>query len=646
MGVHVSGDYAYIADGSSLAVIDISDPTNPGTPVYEAISGQVYDVFVSGDYAYVACGDSGLAVIDISDPTNPTTPVYEATFYASDVYVEGDYAYVADDEAGLAVVRIRITDFVAPSIETSHSPSSPNELDSVNVTAYVTDENNITEVILSYSNDSQSTWTNITMDFQSGDNWTATIPSQSVYSTVHYKVYARDIVDNWNISVTDSYLVANSDIYGPLIAVEISPSSPTDADDVTVTATVTDTSGVDEVILSYSTDGQSTWTNVTMVHQSGDDWNASIPLQSLGTTAHYRVYANDTYDNWEISTVKNYTVMTSDSVGPSISIELDPSEPYNDVTVTATVIDTSGVGEVTLSFSTDEQSTWTNVTMVYQSADNWTASIPQQSRGVTVYYKVYARDGVGNWATSTAESYVVSFVDETPPDIDQPGDIQYVEGVTGNTITWSPSDLYPAAFEILKNGTSARSGPWDGSVISIDVDGLAFGVYNYTLIVSDDGGNTARDTVFVSVIDLTAPVMDHPLDVEYEVGGTGNSIVWQPSESNPDSYRIMKNGTVEAESDSWDGSGILLNVDGLAVGVHNYTLIVWDTSGNSAGDSVIVRVFPAPPPPPPDYLGIGASLLGIAGGVISGVKGIPRARKWLRERRKMTPGADTEDLPA
>jgi len=108
MGVYVSGDFAYVADGGSgLTVINISDPTNPGTPVYEDTTGSAMGVYVSGDYAYVADGGSGLAVIDISDPTNPGTPAYEDTGdYASGVYVSGDYAYVADLVTGLAVIDI------------------------------------------------------------------------------------------------------------------------------------------------------------------------------------------------------------------------------------------------------------------------------------------------------------------------------------------------------------------------------------------------------------------------------------------------------------------------------------------------------------------------------------------------------------
>jgi len=106
--VYVSGDYAYLADGTSgLAVIDISDPTNPGTPVYEDTTGVALGVYVSGDYAYMADYDSGLAVIDISDPTNPGTPVYEDTSEsARAVYVSGDYAYLANSASGLAVIDV------------------------------------------------------------------------------------------------------------------------------------------------------------------------------------------------------------------------------------------------------------------------------------------------------------------------------------------------------------------------------------------------------------------------------------------------------------------------------------------------------------------------------------------------------------
>ena len=99
---------------SSLTVIDVSSPTNPGTPVYEDITRTALGVYVSGDSAYVACRN-GLAVIDVSDPTNPGTHIFEITTGdAYGVYVSGDYAYVADGDQGLAVIQVRKSEGAIP----------------------------------------------------------------------------------------------------------------------------------------------------------------------------------------------------------------------------------------------------------------------------------------------------------------------------------------------------------------------------------------------------------------------------------------------------------------------------------------------------------------------------------------------------
>ncbi|UCD85368.1 MAG: hypothetical protein JSU92_04010, partial [Deltaproteobacteria bacterium] len=107
-GVYVTGGYAYVADwGSGLAVIDVRDPTNPGPPIYRDTSGISIEVHVTGGYAYVADNTSGLAVIDVSDPTNPGPPVYRDTSGNSmGVYVTGGYAYVADGGSGLRVMDV------------------------------------------------------------------------------------------------------------------------------------------------------------------------------------------------------------------------------------------------------------------------------------------------------------------------------------------------------------------------------------------------------------------------------------------------------------------------------------------------------------------------------------------------------------
>ncbi|MHA1717943.1 MAG: fibronectin type III domain-containing protein [Promethearchaeota archaeon] len=106
--VFISGDYAYLATSASgLAIIDISDPTNPGVPIYKSLSGNAFGVFVDGDFAYIAAENAGLAVINITDPTTPGDPVYESTpGTAQDVIIDGDYAFIADGGAGLTVIDV------------------------------------------------------------------------------------------------------------------------------------------------------------------------------------------------------------------------------------------------------------------------------------------------------------------------------------------------------------------------------------------------------------------------------------------------------------------------------------------------------------------------------------------------------------
>ncbi|MHA1375252.1 MAG: hypothetical protein ACTSR7_13280 [Promethearchaeota archaeon] len=106
--IFISGDYAYIADEwNGLVVIDISDPTTPGTPICKPTDGGAWGIYVSGNYAFIADDTSGLAVIDISDPTAPGDPDYlDTDGYAEAVYVEGNYAYIADEWNGLVVIDI------------------------------------------------------------------------------------------------------------------------------------------------------------------------------------------------------------------------------------------------------------------------------------------------------------------------------------------------------------------------------------------------------------------------------------------------------------------------------------------------------------------------------------------------------------
>ncbi|MBD3405232.1 MAG: hypothetical protein GF411_03735 [Candidatus Lokiarchaeota archaeon] len=204
----------------------------------------------------------------------------------------------------------------------------------------------------------------------------------------------------------------------------------------------------------------------------------------------------------------------------------------------------------------------------------------------TYIFTLVANDTTGN---NASDSVIVSVVDTISPNLDSSSDIQYELGSMENSITWTVSDLDPFSYEVYVDGSLMENSSWDGSQIDYNVDGFAVGSYNVMLIIYDSSGNHAIDNVAVNVIDTTIPTIDSTPDFQYEVASTGNSISWIVSDLDAYLYEIHCNGVL-IQSESWDGSNIEYNADGMSVGSHNITLIIFDSSGNRASDSVIVNV--------------------------------------------------------
>jgi len=219
-----------------------------------------------------------------------------------------------------------------------------------------------------------------------------------------------------------------------------------------------------------------------------------------------------------------------------------------------------------------------------------TVTIIVDGLGLGEYNYTFVVTDVGG--NSAIDTVMVTVVDGTVPTVDSPSDITYEEGVTGNDILWTPLDAHPLAYEITKDVAPEDSGAWDGTPISIDIDGLTPGVYVYILTVYDIGGLSISDTVTVTVTDTLNPEIDSPSNIEYEEEILGNYITWTPSDAHPFFYEIYRNDTL-TESDTWDGTAITINVDRLSPNVYNFTIIAYDESGNSISDSVLVTVTEA-----------------------------------------------------
>ncbi|MCH8908449.1 MAG: hypothetical protein IH840_15285, partial [Candidatus Heimdallarchaeota archaeon] len=110
----------------------------------------------------------------------------------------------------------------------------------------------------------------------------------------------------------------------------------------------------------------------------------------------------------------------------------------------------------------------------------------------------------------TTYGYTLSFnfeflgqesTDLTPPDLDHPADITYIEGTNDNIITWTLGDKNPHVYNITRDGAIFVSDTsWINGSVSINVDGLTTGNYIFTITVFDRFGNLRQDDVLVSVI--------------------------------------------------------------------------------------------------------------------------------------------------
>ncbi len=90
---------------------------------------------------------------------------------------------------------------------------------------------------------------------------------------------------------------------------------------------------------------------------------------------------------------------------------------------------------------------------------------------------------------------------DVPPVINHPDNVEYEENSVGNTISWVVYDLDPNTYIIYLNGTEAEQGSWVFlNELTINIDFLSVGTYNYTIVLFDTNGNFITNTVIVNVI--------------------------------------------------------------------------------------------------------------------------------------------------
>jgi hypothetical protein len=162
--------------------------------------------------------------------------------------------------------------------------------------------------------------------------------------------------------------------------------------------------------------------------------------------------------------------------------------------------------------------------------------------------------------------------------------------------SWADNDQFTFnVTSIQDNGAGDFNANINEISISVEITPLSLGIH--TLRIWTAGKSVVAGSLDVTVsaeYDANAPLINSPSDIEYEYLENGNRITWNPLDPNPDSYTILRNGTI-VSSGGWNGSSIFILVDWLIPGVYEYTLIVHNIGGYYSSDTVMVTVtLPVP----------------------------------------------------
>jgi hypothetical protein len=210
---------------------------------------------------------------------------------------------------------------------------------------------------------------------------------------------------------------------------------------------------------------------------------------------------------------------------------------------------------------------------------------------------------VGNVNLSLAP---VGAVELSAPTITGPSFYQFENGSSGETLVYDTYDSNPKNYTVTVNGSSYDDGLWSSGELTVYliylytrhmITSLPM-QFNFEVTVTNQASESASTQTTVRVIaDILPPIIQQHDNITYEVGSFGHEINWNITESNPDFYNVTRvsneltSNNTEIASGSWDGSNIVVNIDGLnASHWYFYNLFVNDTFGRNATSSVNVTV--------------------------------------------------------
>ena len=261
------------------------------------------------------------------------------------------------------------------------------------------------------------------------------------------------------------------------------------------------------------------------------------------------------------------------SIGNFISLVAEDLEPQN---YSIFLDDSTGTQLV-------QMGTWRNNEGITYSLDN----LELGEKLITAYFS----DKSANTVTIFIN---VRIVDTTAPQIIiYPSDVilEYTGLNQQINLTWEVNDYFLDSYTFYRDGAIFSSGKItsDGKV-NVSFTEIKRKVHPFSISFQDTLGNQAWDTVIVAIVDTQAPDVSDTVGYAYQHRHTGNEISWTVHEFEPNYYILLHNGTTIHEDTYQNETAIIRSIDGLDLGIHNFTIIASDKTGLVGTDFVLITV--------------------------------------------------------
>lgn len=336
---------------------------------------------------------------------------------------------------------------------------------------------------------SSANWSNLTATWsaENSESWTesgeidlSSIAGSQVYISFQYTSSGTGAGSSAYWEIDDILITGFEATTGvpQITGITNTPLAPSDEDNVTISATITDDGTISTAEIKWGTESGSYPNSVSMTN-SGDIYFGDIPAQTSGTTVYYVIEATDNDDETNRSDENSYSVVLNEL--PQITnvshLPLNPTEG-EDVVISATVTDSDGtISLVEIKWGTAKGDFDNTVTMTYTGSDNiYNGTIASQTGGTIVSYVIEASDNDSESNRTDEFSFSFNSVGNELPEI--------------SNITINPTS--PESEDVV--AISATITDSDGTISSASVKwGLVSGSYPNIVSMANSGDNYSAE---------------------------------------------------------------------------------------------------------------------------------------------------------